>query len=40
MFRNNVLFALTHDPNAAPPRIVHFFRNLTDKQEICVTKQR
>jgi hypothetical protein len=23
-----------------PPRIVHFFRNLTDKQEICVTKQR
>jgi hypothetical protein len=39
MFRNNVLFALTHDPNATP-RIVHFFRNLTDKQEICVTKQR
>jgi hypothetical protein len=39
MLRNNVLFALTHVPNTAP-RIVHFFRNLTDKQEICVSKQR
>ena len=41
MLRNNVLFPLTHASNTATPaRINHFFRNLTDKQEICVTKQR
>jgi len=39
MFRNNVLFALVHDPNAAP-RIVHFFLVFMVKPEICVTKQR
>ena len=41
MLRNNSLFPLAHASHAAKPaRIVHFFLALTDKSEICVTKQR
>ena len=41
MLRNNSLFPLAHTSHTAKPsRIVHFFLVLTDKPEICVSKQR